>query len=392
LEGLRVVAVEQAVSAPFCTRQLADLGADVIKIERPGEGDFARGYDQVLHGESAYFAWLNRGKRSVELDIRQEPGRTQVGALVRGADIFVHNLAPGAVERLGLGYDDVRVTSPRLIWVGISGYGPDGPYRDRKAYDMLVQAEAGIVSVTGSPGEPAKVGISIADIGSGMYAYSSILAALLRRAQTGEGSRIDISMFECMTEWMTPPLYTWLGAGRVPDRTGVRHNMIVPYGAYACADGDVLFAIQSDGEFQRLATLALQMPELANDPRFLTNADRLANRDVLEGMIEDRLSVMTQREAIECLDRAGIANARVNDVPGVAAHPQLEARGRWREVESPSGRIPALLPPHNIGGAPPRMGRVPALGEHTSAVLQAMGADAVRPIRVVATGGEPDGR
>ncbi|MBL8960184.1 MAG: CoA transferase, partial [Gemmatimonadetes bacterium] len=269
LAGLRVIAVEQAVSAPFCTRQLADLGADVIKIERPGEGDFARGYDQVMHGESAYFAWLNRGKRSVELDIRAEPGRSQLGALVRGADVFVHNLVPGAIERLGLGYDAVHADAPRVVWVGISGFGPDGPYRDRKAYDMLVQAEAGIVSMTGTAAEAAKVGISIADIGSGMYAYASILAALLRRGQTGEGSRIDISMFECMTEWMTPPLYTWLGAGRVPARTGVRHNMIVPYGAYPCADGDVLFAIQSDGEFRRLATAVLLQAELADDPRFV---------------------------------------------------------------------------------------------------------------------------
>jgi itaconate CoA-transferase len=373
LAGLRVVAVEQAVSAPFCTRQLADLGADVIKIERPGEGDFARGYDHVLHGESAYFAWLNRGKRSVVLDIRAEPGRSQLGALVRGADVFVHNLVPGAVERLGLGYEQVRDVAPRLVWAGISGFGPDGPYRDRKAYDMLVQAESGIVSVTGSEAEPAKVGISIADIGSGMYAYSSILAALLRRAQTGEGSRIDISMFECMTEWMVPPLYTWLGAGRVPARTGVRHNMIVPYGAYACADGDVLFAVQSDGEFRRLATAVLLQAELAEDPRFATNAARLANRDVLEALMEATFAALHVAEVVARLDAAGLASARVNEVPAVAAHPQLVARGRWVEVETPSGTIPALRPPHNITGVEPRMGRVPALGEHTAEVLATLG-------------------
>ncbi|MBL8982819.1 MAG: CoA transferase [Gemmatimonadetes bacterium] len=369
LEGLRVVAVEQAVSAPFCTRQLADMGADVIKVERPDVGDFAREYDHVLRGESAYFAWLNRGKRSVELDIRSEPGRSQLGALVRGADVFVHNLVPGAVERLGLGYDTLQAVAPRLVWVGISGFGPDGPYRDRKAYDMLVQAEAGIVSVTGTADAPAKVGISIADIGSGMYAYSSILAALLRRAQTGEGSRIDISMFECMTEWMVPPLYTWLGAGRVPARAGVRHNMIVPYGAYACADGDVLFAIQSDGEFRRLATAVLLQAELADDPRFATNAERLEHRALLEALIEGVFSALTAAEVVARLDAAGLASARVNDVPAVAGHPQLAARGRWVEVGSPSGVIPALRPPHNIAGVESAMGRVPALGEHTADVL-----------------------
>lgn len=378
LEGLRVIAVEQAVSAPFCTRQLADLGADVIKIERPGEGDFARGYDQVMHGESAYFAWLNRGKRSVELDIRAEPGRSQLGTLVRGADVFVHNLVPGAIERLGLGYDAVRADAPRLVWVGISGFGPDGPYRDRKAYDMLVQAEAGIVSVTGTPEAPAKVGISIADIGSGMYAYSSILAALLRRAQTGEGSRIDISMFECMTEWMTPPLYSWLGAGRVPARTGTRHNMIVPYGAYPCADGDVLFAIQSDGEFRRLATAVLLQAELADDPRFATNAVRLANRGLLEALIEASFVELTVDTVVERLDAAGLASARVNDVPAVAAHPQLVARDRWVTVDSPSGMLPALRPPHNIAGVDAPMGRVPALGEATQAVLGALEAQGRR--------------
>ena len=378
LEGLRVIAVEQAVSAPFCTRQLADLGADVIKIERPGEGDFARGYDQVMHGESAYFAWLNRGKRSVELDIRSEPGRSQLGALVRGADVFVHNLVPGAIERLGLGYEAVRADAPRLVWAGISGFGPDGPYRDRKAYDMLVQAEAGIVAMTGTPEAPAKVGISIADIGSRMYAYSSILAALLRRGRTGEGSRIDISMFECMTEWMTPPLYTWLGAGRVPARTGVRHNMIVPYGAYPCADGDVLFAIQSDGEFRRLATAVLLQARLADDPRFATNAARLANRELLEALIEATFVELTADTVVERLDAAGLASARVNEVPTVAGHPQLVARDRWVTVDSPSGLIPALRPPHNIAGVEAPMGRVPALGESTRAVLDALEAQGKR--------------
>ncbi len=375
LHGLRVVAVEQAVSGPFCTRQLADLGADVIKVERPGEGDFARGYDRAIGGQSAYFAWLNRGKRSVVLDIRSEPGRSQLNALVLGADVFVHNLAAGAIERLGLGYDEIKPQVPRLIWCGISGYGPDGPHRDRKAYDMLVQAESGIVSLTGSEDAPAKVGISIADIGSGMYACSSVLAALLRRAHDGEGARIDISMFECMTEWMMPPLYTFLGQGRTPARMGVRHNMIVPYGAYPCADGDVLFAIQSDVEFRRFAAGVLGDGDLADDARYATNAERLAHRSGLETLIERHFATRSVANVLAALDDAGIANAQVNDVAGVARHAQLKARGRWTTVQVPGGEIPALLPPHNIQGLEPAMGRVPALGEHTEEVLAELRAE-----------------
>ena len=369
LAGLTVVALEQAVTGPFCSRQLADLGARVIKIERPDGGDFARGYDDTLHGVSAYFAWLNRGKESVVLDLKTNPGREALLRLVRRADVFVHNLAPGAVDRLGLGYDVLAALASQLIWVGISGYGPDGPYRDKKAYDMLIQAEAGVVSLTGTPEAPAKVGISMADIAAGLYAYSSILAALRNRDRTGRGDRIDISMLECLVEWMTPQLYVQLGTGVAPPRAGLRHNMIVPYGAYPCADGKVMFAIQNDREWRRFCEVVLGQEPLADDPRFGRNSERLTNRVELEKLIEAAFAALTVDAVIDRLERAGIANAAVNDIAAVAAHPQLAARGRWTELDSFVGMIPALLPPHNLGAAPPRMGRVPALGEHTAAVL-----------------------
>lgn len=366
--GLRVIALEQAVSAPFCSRQFADLGADVIKIERPDGGDFARGYDHVLHGLSAYFAWLNRGKRSVVLDVKQPESRGILARLLSHADVFLHNLAPGAVERLGFGYEALAAPHPRLIWCGISGYGPDGPYRDKKAYDMLVQGEAGVIGLTGTPEEPAKVGISIADIAAGHYAYSSILAALFHREHTGRGQRIDISMLECLTEWTTPPLYTWMGAGRVPARCGARHNMIVPYGVYACADAPVNFSIQNEREWARFCEQVLEMPRLATD--WASNQWRLEHRSEVEALIEDRFLRAPRAEILRRMDAAGIANAAVNDIPTVAAHPQLAARRRWTETDSPAGIIPALLPPHNLSDAPPRMGRVPALGEHTEEVLK----------------------
>ncbi len=374
LSGLTVVALEQAVTGPFCSRQLADLGARVIKIERPDGGDFARGYDGALHGLSAYFAWLNRGKESVVLDLKTESGLASMIRLVRRADVFVHNLAPGAVERLGLGFDALAAVAPRLIWVGISGYGPDGPYRDKKAYDMLIQAEAGVVSLTGTPEAPAKVGISVADIAAGLYAYSSVLAALRQRDRTGRGDRIDISMLECLVEWMTPQLYVQLGTGAPPSRAGLRHNMIVPYGAYRCADGNVMFAIQNDREWRRLCDVVLGQAGLADDPRYLTNTDRLANRRQLELLIETIFGTLSVATVIDRLERGEIANAVVNDVAAVAAHPQLAARGRWTELESFLGPIPALLPPHNLAGAPPRMDRVPSLGEHTAAVLAELAA------------------
>jgi crotonobetainyl-CoA:carnitine CoA-transferase CaiB-like acyl-CoA transferase len=375
LAGVRVVALEQAVAAPFCSRQLADMGADVIKIERPDGGDFARGYDSALGGLSAYFAWLNRGKRSVALDLKQPAGRDVLLRLLARADIFVHNLAPGAVERLGCGYETLAERCPRLIWCGISGYGPDGPYRDKKAYDLLVQAESGVIGVTGASAAPAKVGISIADIAAGLYGYSSILAALLQRGQSGRGARIDISMLECLTEWMMPPLYVWLGTQRIPQRTGVRHNMIVPYGAYACADGAVLFAIQNQREWHSFCADVLGVPELAADARFTTNELRLLNRVDLEATIEQRFAAWTMAELIARLERADIASAALNELPAVASHPQLAARARWAEVESFAGPIQALIPPHNLAGIAPRMGRVPALGEHTQEVLGELDAN-----------------
>jgi itaconate CoA-transferase len=365
---VRVVALEQAVAAPFCSRQLADLGADVIKVERPDGGDFARGYDGALNGLSAYFAWLNRGKRSIALDVKEDSGT--LAKLVARADVFVHNLAPGAVERLGFGYDDLATRHPRLIWCGISGYGPDGPYRDKKAYDLLVQAESGVVSLTGSSEEPAKVGISIADIGSGLYAYSSILAALLQRERTGRGQRIDISMLECLTEWVMPPLYAWQGTGKVPGRAGLRHNMVTPYGAYACADGPVNFAIQNEREWRRFCEQVMEQPLLAADERFAGNGRRLENRKELEALIEADFARHTKAEILEKLEAAGIANGAVNDVEDVARHPQLQARSRWQQVNTETGPIAALTPPHNLQDAPPRMGPVPALGQHTEEILR----------------------
>ena len=307
--GIRVVAVEQAAAAPFCSRQFADLGADVIKVERPDGGDFARQYDGVIHGLSAYFAWLNRGKRSIALDLKQPRGAEALTRLLDRADIFLHNLAPGAIERLGFGYDELSKRHPSLIWCAITGYGPDGPYRDRKAYDMLVQSESGVVSLTGSPGSPAKVGISIADIGAGLYAYSSILAALIARRRTGRGERIDISMLECLTEWMMPPLYVWHGTGEQPARAGVRHNMIVPYGVYPCRSGAVNFSIQNEREWQRFCAGVLEMPELATDERYAPNEARLRNRAEVEALIENKFRALSEAEVQARLEAAGIAQA-----------------------------------------------------------------------------------
>jgi itaconate CoA-transferase len=375
LTGIRVVALEQAVAAPFCSRHLADLGADVVKVERPDGGDFARGYDDALHGLSAYFAWLNRGKRSIVLDLKQAPDLEVLRRLLARADVFLHNLIPGAVERLGLGFDALHALHPGLIWCGISGYGPDGPYRDKKAYDLLVQGESAVMELTGSPEQPAKVGVAVGDIGSGMYAYSSILAALLQRGRTGQGTRIDISMLECLAEWMTQPLYVFHGTGVVLPRAGVRHAAVVPYGLYGCADGAVNFGIQNDREFARFCREVLEAPGLASDERFSTNTARVRNRVPLEGLIEAWFAARTRAEVLAALDRAGIASGAVNDVAALRRHPQLAARGRWMEVDSPVGPIPALLPPHNLQGAAPRAGRVPALGEHTRQILEELAGE-----------------
>ncbi len=375
LAGIRVVALEQAVAAPTCSRQLADLGAEVVKVERPGGGDFARGYDGDLNGLSGHFAWLNRGKRSVVLDLKRGTGREALERLLDRADVFVHNLGPGAVERLGCGYEALAARNPGLIWCGISGYGPNGPYRDKKAYDLLLQGEAGVLSVTGVPEAMAKVGVSVADVGAGLYAYGAILAALLGRARTGRGERIDISMLECLAEWLTPAIYHWLGTGEVVERAGLRHNLIVPYGVYACADGSVNFAIQNEGQWRRFCAGPCDDPALADDPRFASNPARLHNRAALETLIEARFAARPTAEVIAALDAADIPNGRVNDVPGVTEHPQLAARGRWTTVDSPVGPLRALLPPHNLAGAPATMGAIPALGEHTRAVLAELGYD-----------------
>ena len=375
LDGLRVVTIEQAVAAPFCSRQLADMGADVVKVERPGSGDPARSYDSAINGQSAYFVWLNRGKRSVALDLTEPRAKDVLTQLVARADVFIHNLAPGAVERLGFGYDALAAKHPRLIWCGISGYGPNGPRRDSKAYDMLVQAESGVVSLTGSEDAPAKVGISIADISAGLYAYSSILTALIQRGATGKGERIDISMLECLTEWVSPPLNVWRGTGKMPARVGVRHNMIVPYGAYACADGAVMFAIQNAAEWKRFCAIVMNDPSLETDERFATNTKRLEHRAALERRIEARFQEHSRVEVSAWLERAELATANVNDVPAVATHEQLAARGRWTSVATPGGDIPALIPPHNLSSVSPRMGAVPSLGQHTNEVLTELGID-----------------
>jgi formyl-CoA transferase len=304
------------------------------------------------------------------LDLKEDGARRAAGRLIDSADIVVHNLAPGAMERLGFGYEAVASRNPRAIWCGISGYGPDGPMRDRKAYDMLVQAESGVVAVTGTADAGAKVGISIADIASGMYAYASILAALRMRDKTGLGDRIDISMLECLTEWMMPALYVWMGAQRVVARAGIRHNMIVPYGAYACADGSVMLAVQTDREWRRLCAQVLGDAALADDVRFVTNAKRVANRVELESLIEQRFAAVHRDALLALLEQADIPTASVNDVPAVAEHPQLAARKRWATADTPHGEIAALIPPYNISKVEPVMGRVPALGEHTDEVLR----------------------
>ncbi|HTB94634.1 MAG TPA: CaiB/BaiF CoA-transferase family protein [Candidatus Sulfotelmatobacter sp.] len=373
LKDIRVVALEQAVAAPFCSRQLADMGADVIKIERPDGGDFARAYDGALNGLSAYFAWLNRGKRSITLDLKKAKDHLALAKLVERADVFIHNLTPDAVESFGFAYESVAQTNPGLIWCGISGYGSDGPYRNKKAYDLMVQGESGVMNLTGGPDTPAKVGISIADIAAGLYGYSSILAALLNRARSARGERIDISMLECLTEWVTPALYAYQGSGRIPKRAGMRHNMIVPYGVYACADGVVNFAIQNDREWHRFSSVVLSMPTLINDERFVTNEVRVRHRVELETIIEQYLRTLKRSEVLGRLEEAQIAHGEMNDVAAVIQHPQLAARRRWVQVDSPNGTIPALVPPHNLRNAPARMMGVPALGEHSQEILAELG-------------------
>ncbi|MET9409978.1 CaiB/BaiF CoA-transferase family protein [Streptomyces sp. NPDC002935] len=379
LEGITVVAVEQAVAAPFATRQLADLGARVVKVERIDGGDFARGYDTAAGGLASHFVWCNRGKESVALDLKDPRGLDVVRRLVADADVFVQNLAQGAAARLGLDAVTLCAEHPRLIAVDISGYGASGPYADKRAYDMLVQCEAGLVSVTGTPEQPVKAGIPAADIAAAMYAFSGVLAALVRRGTTGRGGPVEVSMLDALAEWMGHPLHHAMHGGTPPVRTGLAHAVIVPYDVYSTADGGrVLLSVQNDREWRRLAQQVLGHPELADDPEFATNPARVANRERVDPLVAKALGVLDADEAVARLEAAGIACARLRDVREVAEHPQLAARDRWREVGSPVGPLRALLPPITLpGGEEARMGSVPRLGEHTGVVLRALGmADA----------------
>ena len=368
--GLRVVALEQAVAGPLCTRHLGDLGADVVKIERPDGGDLARGYDSVVHGESAYFAWLNRGKRSVVLDLADAAGFAALEGLLGTADVFVHNLGPHSVDRKGLDWDALHRRWPSLISCGISGYGTEGPDAHRKGFDLLIQAESALVSVTGSPDAPAKVGVSIADISSGMYAFSSVLAALILRARTGEGVRIDVAMLDCLAEWMTQPLYHRIYGGFEPPRTGLFHNSICPYGPYPVAHGKTVnIGVQTAAQWRAFCVRVLDQPELVDDARFRTNERRVANRASLELIVVEHLRTIEAAPLIATLEAADIPCGVVNDVAGLAAHVQLSSRDRWFEVGSPSGPITALVPPFNLFGVARPTGDVPALGQHTLEVL-----------------------
>jgi itaconate CoA-transferase len=374
LTGITVVALEHAVAAPFATRQLADLGARVIKIERPGSGDFARRYDESIKGQSSYFVWLNRSKESVTLDVKTPQGRQILHELVGRADVLVQNLGPGAADRLGLAAGAVRARDPRKIVLGITGWGSDGPWAGRKAYDLLAQCEAGLVSLTGSADEPARVGISVADIAAGMYGFSAVLAALYRRQLTGEGATLEVSLFEALAEWMGQPACYTAGTGRQQPRAGARHATIAPYGPYTARDGrTVLISIQNETEWVRFCAEFLGTPELATDPRFDTNTRRVANREALEAVVAARFAALDADEATALLDRAGIANAGVNTVADFLDHPVLRERKRWRDVATPGGPIRALLPPISLGGAEPRMDPVPSVGEHTAAVLAELG-------------------
>ena len=374
LDGVTVVALEQAVAAPFATRQLADLGARVVKVERPGVGDFARGYDAAVKGLSSHFVWLNRSKESLTLDLKRPEAREVLAKLIDGADVFVQNLAPGAAGRLGLDAAALRARRPRLVVCDVSGYGAGGPFRDKKAYDLLVQAEAGLVSITGTAGEVVKSAISVADVAAGMYAYSGVLTALFRRERSGEGASIEVSMLEALGEWMGFPLYYTLYGGRPPARSGARHAAIAPYGPFEGGDGETVFlGLQNEREWVRFCAEVLGRPELAADPRFDANAKRVVNRDALEAAIRGVFAKLTAEAIVARLDAAGIANGRMNSVAQFAAHPQLRARGRWREAPSSAGPLRALLPPATLDGAEPRMDAVPEVGEHTDAILAELG-------------------
>jgi itaconate CoA-transferase len=376
LEGIMVVSLEQAVAAPFATRQLADLGVRVIKIERPGVGDFARGYDATVNGMSSHFVWLNRSKQSLSLNLKENGAKDVLNRLLARADVFVHNLAPGATERLGFGAERLREEHPRLIDCGISGYGSTGPYRDKKAYDLLVQCETGLVSTTGTPETPSKVGISAADIAAGMYAYTGILTALYMRERTGEGAAFEVSLLEALGEWMGFPAYFTGYGGSQPPRTGASHAAIAPYGPFEAGDGRVVFlGLQNEREWVKFCEAVLERPELETDPRFDTNSRRVENGEELDEAIEEAFKDLSSEEVISRLDGARIANARMRTVQEFLDHPQLEARDRWREVDSPVGPIRALVPPVTMQGVESVMEPIPEVGEHTDAILEELDLD-----------------
>ena len=377
LDGITVVSLEHAIAAPFCTRQLADLGARVIKVERPGVGDFARAYDQRVDGMASHFVWVNRSKESLTLDLKQPAALAVLKQLLSTADVLVQNLAPGAAARMGLGYSELSAAHPGLIVCDISGYGDDGPYRDKKAYDLLIQSEAGFLSVTGTPDEPSKAGNSIADIAAGMYAYSSILAALLQRDKrggTGKGSHIDVSMLESLAEWMAYPMYYAYAGAAPPPRSTAAHATIYPYGPFAAGDGGtVMLGLQNEREWLVFCDVVLEQSQLATDSRFDSNARRNEHRDALKAIILETFAGLSTAQVVGKLDKAQIANARMNSMADLWAHPQLKARDRWRTVATPVGDIPALLPPGRISSFDYRMDAVPGVGQHTQAILRELG-------------------
>ena len=374
LEGITVVSLEHAIAAPFCTRQLADMGARVIKIERPGVGDFARKYDERTRGMASHFVWTNRSKESLTLDLKHEQAGPILEELLGQADVLVQNLAPGAAARMGLSFEVLHKKFPRLIVCDISGYGEGGPYETKKAYDLLIQSESGFISVTGSEDSPAKAGCSIADIAAGSYAYSSILNALLLRHQTGLGSHLDVSMLESMVEWMSFPLYYAIDGQKPPPRAGAAHATIYPYGPFPVGDGsNVMLGLQNEREWQVFCDKVLGQPDLATNPQYDSNPKRVANREHLRGLIVAAFSKMTIDQVVQALEDAQIANARVNEMKDVWSHPQLAARGRWTQIQSPVGALPALLPPATNNQFDARMDPVPAIGQHTLAILKQLG-------------------
>ena len=374
LDGITVISLEHAIAAPFCTRQLADLGARVIKIERPGAGDFARAYDERVNGMSSHFTWVNRSKESLTLDLKQSSALNALKTLLKTADVLVQNLAPGAAARMGLTAELLHRENPKLILCDISGYGNNGPYRDKKAYDLLIQSETGFLSVTGTPETPSKAGNSIADIAAGMYAYTNILAALLQRAKTGMGSTIDVSMLESLGEWMSYPLYYAYDGAPPPPRNGAAHATIYPYGPFKAGDGGtIMLGLQNDREWVLFCEIVLNQPELGKDERFDKNFKRNEKRAQLLEIIDDCFSKLTTEQVINKLDQAQIANARLNDMQGLWGHEQLKARGRWVDVNSPVGPIPAMLPPGLNNSYEYRMDPIPAVGQHTDSILSEIG-------------------